>query len=57
MKEILQSLIPNVLNIKEELILGIYQTLTMVTVSGTLSLVVGILLGVVLVVTRKNGIL
>lgn len=57
MKEILQSLIPNVLNIKEELILGIYQTLTMVTVSGTLSLVVGILLGVVLVVTRKNSIL
>ncbi|NLX61452.1 MAG: ABC transporter permease [Tissierellia bacterium] len=57
MEEILQRFIPNVLNIREELITGICQTLTMVTISGAFSLVLGIFLGVVLVITRKDGIL
>lgn len=57
MEEILQRFIPNVLNIREELIVGIYQTLTMVFASGAISLVLGILLGIVLEVTRKDGIL
>lgn len=57
MEEILLKLIPNVLNIKEEIVIGIYQTLAMVFTSGTISLVLGTLLGVVLVVTKKDGIL
>ncbi len=57
MEEILLKYIPNVLNAKGEIVEAVYQTLTMVSISGAISLVVGVLLGVVLVVTRKGGIL
>lgn len=57
MVEILSKYIPNVLNSTDEILVAIYQTLIMVSISGILSLVFGVLLGVTLVVTRKEGIL
>ena len=57
MEEILLKYIPNVLNTKGEIVEAVYQTLTMVSISGAISLIFGVLLGVVLVVTRKGGIL
>jgi len=57
MEEILLKYIPNVLNSKEEIIKSIYQTLTMISISGGISLALGILFGVLLIVTRKGNIL
>lgn len=57
MVEILSKYIPNVLNSTDEILVAIYQTLIMVSISGILSLIFGVLLGVTLVVTRKEGIL
>lgn len=57
MEEILLKYIPNILNAKEELILSIYQTLSMVFIAGVISLIFGVLVGIILVVTRKGGIL
>ncbi len=57
MEEILLKYIPNVLNAKEELIESIHETFIMVSIPGVISLVLGVLLGVFLVVTRKGNIL
>lgn len=57
MVDILLKYIPNVLNNKAELIECIYETLIMVSISGTISLFLGIILGVFLVVTKRGNIL
>lgn len=57
MEGILQKFIPNVLNNKEELFISIGETLTMVSIAGLISLFLGIILGVVLVVTSRGNIL
>lgn len=57
MAEILQKLIPNVLNNQAELVKCINETLVMVSISGAISLFFGILLGVFLVVTKEGNIL
>lgn len=57
MAEILANYIPNVLNNQAELLKSIKETLIMVSVSGIISLVIGILIGVLLVVTKKDNIL
>lgn len=57
MEEILLKYLPNVLNSKEELIEAIYQTIIMVSIPGAISLIIGVLLGVCLVVTREGNIL
>ena len=57
MAEILANYIPNVLNNQAELLKSIKETLIMVSVSGIISLVIGILIGVLLVVTKKGNIL
>ncbi len=57
MAEILANYIPNVLNNQAELFKSIKETLIMVSVSGIISLVIGILIGVLLVVTKKDNIL
>ena len=57
MAEILAKYIPNVLNNQAELIRCIKETLVMVSISGIISLVFGVLLGVILVVTKKGNIL
>lgn len=57
MVEILVKYIPNVLNNGPELFKSIKETLVMVSISGLISLVIGIFIGVLLVVTRKGNIL
>ena len=57
MLDILLKYIPNVLNNKAELIECIYETLIMISISGIISLFLGIILGVFLVVTREGNIL
>lgn len=57
MAEILAKYIPNVLNNQAELVRCIKETLVMVSISGVISLVFGVLLGVILVVTKKGNIL
>lgn len=57
MLDILLKYIPNVLNNKAELIECIYETLIMISISGIISLFLGIILGVFLVVTKKGNIL
>lgn len=57
MAEILARYIPNVLSNQVELIKSINETLVMVSISGIISLVFGVLIGVFLVVTKKGNIL
>lgn len=57
MEEILLKYIPNVLNNKSELFSSIVETLTMVSIAGLISLVLGIIVGVLLVVTSRGNIL
>ncbi|MCR5536929.1 MAG: ABC transporter permease [Succinivibrio sp.] len=57
MYELVKKLLPHVADKTDELIYSVYQTLVMLTVSGLISFVLGLLLGIVLVVTREGGIL
>ncbi len=51
------ELLPNLDRLSGELIKSIEQTATMIAVSGTIAWVLGITIGVLLVVTKKDGIL
>lgn len=53
----LQTIAPNVVKKFPELLNSTEQTLTMLVQSGLISFVIGLILGVVLVTTRKGGIL
>lgn len=57
MLEWLNSLIPNVVDLYPELIKAFWETINMVIVSGVVSALVGIPIGVILVVTREGNIL
>ncbi len=57
MIELLQPYIPNLLDYFDEFLISIQETLIMLIVSGVLAFIVGLLLGVVLVVTKPKGIL
>lgn len=57
MLEILKTLIPNVVNLYPDLLKALYETIFMVLVSGTISTVIGIPVGVALLVTREGGVL
>ena len=57
MENILLKYIPNVLNNKAELVECIFETLAMVSISGGISMFLGIIVGVMLVVSRKGNIL
>ena len=57
MLEILTNLIPNVINKLPEFYKAIIDTIIMVGWSGAISFILGIILGVVLIVTRPDGIL
>lgn len=57
MEAFLIKAIPNVVNLQEEMIEAIFDTIYMVSVSGVISTVIGFFIGILLVVTRKNGIL
>lgn len=55
--ELIQKYLPNVLENFAELQESVLETITMVTVSGVISLAIGIVFGVTLVVTRDGNIL
>lgn len=57
MVEWLHRLIPNVMQNPQELVKALRETLVMVSVPGAISLVLGVILGVILVVTRRGGIM
>lgn len=57
MQELINTLLPNVITKIPELIKSFNQTLYMMGISGTISFLIGLFLGVLLIVTRKNGVL
>ena len=56
MAEFITGLLPNLMKKSNEFITAIWQTLYMMAVSGGISFVIGLVLGVLLVVTRSGGI-
>lgn len=57
MQELLQRLIPNVMSKPDELWQAVIDTLVMVAISGVIAFFLGLVFGVILTVTRKDGIL
>ncbi|AZS13864.1 methionine ABC transporter permease [Paenibacillus lutimineralis] len=57
MSEFFTKYFPNVWNLREDILLSIYETIYMVVVTSLLSVLFGILLGVTLVVVDRGGIL
>ncbi len=57
MNELIEMLLPNLERLSEELVECVLQTATMIAVSGTISWVLGVVIGILLVVTRPNGIM
>ena len=57
MENLVNSLLPNVTNKVPELIKCLGQTIYMVGMSGIISFVLGMIFGVILIITRKDGIL
>lgn len=57
MQGVLSSLFPNVLSKLPDFYESIYDTLVMVGWSGSISFILGLILGIVLTVTKKGGIL
>ena len=57
MNTLLEKYLPNVLFNQEEFVQAIFDTLTMVSISGAISLVLGTFVGILLVVTREGNIL
>lgn len=57
MQEILSKYFPNVIKKFPEFLASINQTLEMVIRSGVIAIIIGTILGVILIVTKKNGIL
>ena len=56
MNELIETLFPNLSRLGEELLECLGQTFTMIGVSGSIAWVLGIVIGVLLVVTRQGGI-
>ncbi|GAY78051.1 methionine ABC transporter permease protein [Sporolactobacillus inulinus] len=57
MDNLVRLLLPNVSEVLGEFYLSIVQTLQMVFISGLISFVLSLIIGIVLVVTKKNGLL
>ena len=57
MVEKLYSSLENVIKYQDEMVRAMGETLLMVSIAGTISTLIGLLMGIVLVVTRKDGIL
>lgn len=57
MQEFINSLLPNVVTKIPELIKSFNQTMYMMGISGSISFLIGLFLGVLLIVTRKGGVL
>lgn len=57
MKETIYFVLPNLERLSEELLECIVQTATMVAVSGSIAWVLGLIVGILLVVTKPGGIM
>ncbi|MFL0253157.1 methionine ABC transporter permease [Clostridium neuense] len=57
MESLLNTIMPNVVELFPDMIAALKETLIMVAISGIISAVIGIPVGVILVVTRPKGIL
>lgn len=57
MAELVDILIPNVVTKVPELVKSLWQTIYMMSLSGIISLVLGMLFGIILTVTKKRGIM
>ena len=57
MVELVQELLPNVVKKIPEILEATGQTLIMILVSGAISFVIGIIIGIILVVTKQGNIL
>ncbi|MEQ7052411.1 methionine ABC transporter permease [Paenibacillaceae sp. P-4] len=57
MSEFLMNNFPNIWNLREEILISIYETIYMVVVTSLFSVLFGLLLGVTLIVVDKGGIL
>ena len=57
MEEKLYSYLENVIKYQDEMIRAMGETVTMVVIAGTISTLIGTIMGIVLVITRKGGIL
>lgn len=57
MLDLLNSIIPHVVEKPDELWLAVWQTLYMLVISGSIAFVMGVFFGVILVVTAPNAIL
>lgn len=57
MSEFLMNNFPNIWNLREEILISIYETIYMVVVTSLFSVLFGLLLGVTMIVVDKGGIL
>lgn len=57
MEKNLYSYFENVIKYQDEMVRAMGETLIMVAIAGTISTLIGIIMGIVLVITRKGGIL
>jgi D-methionine transport system permease protein len=57
MAELLEKLVPHVIVRFQELLLSTWQTIYMTGLTGIISFLFGLLFGIVLTITRKDGIL
>ncbi|GGF93271.1 MULTISPECIES: methionine ABC transporter permease [Paenibacillus] len=57
MSEFFTKYFPNIWNLREDILISTYETIYMVVVTSSFSVLFGILLGVVLVATDRGGIL
>lgn len=57
MEDLLMSIVPNVVNLNQEMIEALFETIYMVCISGAISTIIGFFIGISLVVSRENGIL
>ncbi|MEW9106402.1 methionine ABC transporter permease [Paenibacillus sp.] len=57
MSEFLMNNFPNIWNLREEILISIYETIYMVVVTSLFSVLFGLLLGVTLILVDKGGIL
>lgn len=57
MTQLLQTLIPNVIDLLPDMLTALIETLLMVSISGIISALIGIPIGILLVVTRPSNIL
>ena len=56
MNDIITLLLPHIERLGPELVECFWQTATMVAVSGTIAWFLGVAIGVLLVITRKDGL-